>query len=299
MKTAILTVAAAFIALAPCYAQTTITFGEDSGGPGDSVSFSLSIDPRENVTDFELTFTYDRNFLILDDIYLSREAQENGIYRLHNNELSPGTVKITTESSYDEWWWPTNISRLAILKFRISSTAFKTTTHVRFQGPVYYEVDDSGAWNEPDATVDGVINIVGPNVPIGQNPDVSLKMKSTSTLTYGEIPEVHFNIQANGWDEYVVEAYLAVILPDGQLYYFDKNFKIKVKPNPILPKFSIRDTSGNVGFFPLPNTIPEGIYTFYGVLCFRGKNPLEKKNWVSNLQHTHFSLVGPIPAPNP
>lgn len=288
MRTLIIAVAAGVFLVAPCCAQTTVTFGEATGSPGESVSFSLSIDPRQDVSDFQGAFTYDRNFLLLDSIDLSNEAWDNGIQRLNYIDNPPGTVTFDTES-YD--WWLEDISRLAILKFVISSTAFSTTTEVAFKGEFDYELDNSGGWDVPDSTKNGIITIVGPPHPGGKAPQVNLRMESSSTVYYGETPVVHYNIQANDWAEYVVEVYLAVITPTGKMFFIDNKNNLYLNPHPVTDKFSIKDTSGNIATLPVPDTAPEGTYSIDGVLVYRGKSPLDSNNWVSNLGRTHFNLI--------
>jgi hypothetical protein len=290
------------LAALPCCADI-MSFGTDSGAPGEKVSFSLSIDPDEPVTNFECTFEYDNNLLTLDDVYLSDGATGNGIYRIWCNESPPGRVHIDTES-WGDGWWIYDINMLAILKFIISSSAHSTTTYVRFIGPAYYETDDSGYWDVA-TTQDGMITIVAvgptptPTPPQGKPPDLSLRMESTTVLTYREEPVVRYHVMANDWSGYRSDAYLAVSLPNGTFLYRDGRGRLTSKQTPVKGNMTIADASGTIGFGPLPNSAPPGLYTIYGVLATVGKNPLKAKYQISNVEDAQFQLVAGTPTPSP
>lgn len=278
-------------------------YGYGHGGPGDKVSFSLSIAPDEPVTNFMFTFEYDIDLMTLDDIYLSDGAEDNGIYRLYNTEIQPGEVEVETES-WGDYWWFDDISRLAIMEFRIASTAHSTTTHVKFKGPAYYEVNDDGLWRQADSTVDGIITIVAPGPtptphPSGKPPEVSLRMESPSILTYGEEPVVRAQVRQNDWGGYRCDAYLAVALPDGRLFYSDDRGRLHHSRTAIRRNMKIADLVAQVGFGPLPSDAPPGLYTFYGTLTYPGKNPTKSKNRISNLEDTEFEFIAATPTPGP
>lgn len=289
--------------MAPC-AASVMSFGVDSGRPGDRVSFSLSIDPSDTVTNFECTFEYDTNLLTLDDISLSSGAEDNGIFRLRYSESSSGRVNMETESWGDEWWLD-DISRLAILTFVVSSSARSTTTHVRFNGPAYYEVDDDGYWRQASSTIDGVITIVAPGPtptptpPHGKSPEISLRMETTNVLTYGEEPVAHFSLKANDWSGYGSDAYMVIVLPGGQLYYRTGDGQLVTKQTPMVRNLAIGDGSGDIPFPVLERGLPPGLYTICSTLSYRGKNPLKGKNRISNLEDTQFELIDAHPTPAP
>lgn len=300
MRAFILCCMTMMLAAIPCFADI-MSFGIGSGAPGQSVSFSLSIDPDESVTDFDCSFEYDANLLTLDDVELSDGAEDNGIYRIWCDESPTGKVHIYTESWGDEWWLD-DISRLAILTFIISSSAPSTTAHVKFVGAPYYETDYSGYWDTA-APQNGSITIVGggptptPTPPSGRPPELSLRMESTMVLTYGETPVVRYRVKANGWKGYKADAYIAVVPPGGKLLYRNSHGGLTSKQTPVASKMTINNASGNIGFIPLPSSATPGLYTIYGVLATVGKNPLKAKYQISNVEDTQFQLAAGTPTP--
>jgi hypothetical protein len=288
------------LAASPCLANI-MSFGIGSGAPGQKASFSLSIDPDEPVTNFDCLFEYDNDLLTLDDVELSEGAVDNGIYRIWCNESSTGRVHIYTESWGDHWWLD-DISRLAILTFIISSNAPAATTHVKFMGPAYYETDYAGYWHIA-MTQNGSITIAAsgptptPTPPSGNPPELSLRMESTMVLTYGETPVVRYQVRANGWKGYSADAYLAVVLPDGRLFYRNSRGGLTSNQTPVVGKMTIGDASGDIGFMPIPDNAPAGLYTIYGALAAVGKDPLKAKHRISNLEDTQFQLMPGTPTP--
>lgn len=279
----------------------TMSFGTASGAPGNDVSFSLSIDPDEPVTNFECTFTYNTSLLILQDIYLSNGAEENGIYRLWYNENPRGTVTIQTESGWYDW--TEDISRLAILDFGISSSAYSTTTHINFVGTPVWEYDNSGYW-EDAWPQNGSITIVAPGPtptprPSGKRPEVNLRMESTTVYTWGEEPFVRAQVTANDWAGYPEDAYVAVGIPGGEILYLNSRNALVSKATPIVKKMKVENSVNIVGFGAVPQTAPLGLYTVYGTLCSPGKNPTKSSNRASNLETAQFELVEPPVTPTP
>ena len=307
MRIFLLVIMISIAAIVSCHAQT-MTFGEASGNPGDSISFSLSINPELPVTNFECYFTYDTNLLILDGISLSDGAEDNGIYRLWYDEVATGKIHVYTESWWDDWdWWVGDISRLAILEFKISSSAPSSTTYVSFDGSPQYELDYSGTMEVADSIINGVITIGGggpaptPTPPQGKSPEVALRMENTEVLTYGEEALVHYTLTANAWKGYSVDAYLAAMLPNGQIYYRDSRGDLTLSRVPVKSSMKLANAQGVISFGYLPSTIPEGLYNIYGTLTYVGKNPLNSSDRVSNLEDAQFELIAstPTPAPTP
>ncbi len=300
MKSIILCCVITMLAAFPCRADI-MSFGIGNGAPGQKVSFSLSIDPDESVTDFDCSFEYDANLLTLDDVELSDGAEDNGIYRIWCDESPEGRVHIYTESWGGEWWLD-DISRLAVLTFIISSSAPSATTYIKFIGLPYYETDYSGYWDTATPQ-NGSITIVAPGPtptptpPSGKPPELSLRMESTVVLSYGETPVVRYRVKANGWKGYRADAYLAVMLPNGKLLYRNSHGGLTSKQTPVISKMTISNASGNIGFIPLPISATPGLYTIYGVLATVGKNPLKAKYQISNVEDTQFQLVSGTPTP--
>jgi hypothetical protein len=177
---------------------------------------------------------------------------------------------------------------------------------VTFIGPAYYEVNDSGWWDQASSTIDGVITIAGgaptptPH-PSGKPPEVSLRMESPTVLFYGEAPEVRCQVRANDWAGYTADAYLAVVLPNGRILYSDSRGRLYTTRTAIRRNMKISSLTATVGFGPLPPSAPPGRYTLYGTLAYPGKDPTKSKNRESNLEDTQFELVAatPTPAPSP
>jgi hypothetical protein len=285
---------------AACRAEI-MSFGNATGAPGEDVSFSLSIDPDEPVTNFGCTFRYDPALLILQNIYLSDGAEENGIYRLWYHESSDGTVTIETESWWDDWSY--DISRLAILDFTISSSARSTTTPVRFVGTPVWEYDFDGYWINASPQ-NGSVTIVAPGptptpLPHGKRPEVNLRMESTTIYTWGEEPFVRAQVTANDWAGYPEDAYLAVGIPGGGILYLNAHGALVSKATPIVKRMRVENSVDSVGFGAVPPTAPLGLYTIYGTLCSPGKNPEKSSNRASNLETAQFELVEPAVTPTP
>ncbi|MEJ2744174.1 MAG: hypothetical protein P8123_00555 [bacterium] len=118
-------------------------------------------------------------------------------------------------------------------------------------------------------------------------------------LTYGETPVVRYHLKGNDWKGYRADAYLAVLLPDGRLFYRNRRGGLSPKQTPMLSKMTIGDASGDIGFVPIPDGVPPGLYTIYGVLSYVGKNPLKSRYQISNLEDTQFQLVAGTPTPTP
>lgn len=278
-----------------------MSFGDDSGAPGDGVRFSLSIDPDELVTNFRCTLRYDPSLLILQDISLSDGAWDNGIFRLWYDETSPGRVEIETES--DCYYWPDYISRLAILEFDISDSAYSTTTPVRFAGTPQWEYDCEGYWNDASPQ-DGAVTIVAPGPtptprPHGKHPEVNLRMESTAVYVRGEEPIVRCTIVAHDWAGYPEDAYLAVAVAGGGILYRDARGNLSVNPTPVVKRLRVENLTAPVGFGVIPETAPLGLYTIYGTLCRPGKDPTRESNRISNLESAQFEVMEPPATPTP
>ncbi|MEI6632538.1 MAG: cohesin domain-containing protein [Chlamydiota bacterium] len=296
----VVSIVAVLGAAASCGGQI-MSFGTGAGAPGEDVSFSLSIDPEEPVTDFGCTFQYDPSLLILQDIYLSKGAEDNYIYRLWYNESPRGTVRISTQSSWGDW--ADDISQLAILDFTISSSARSTTTPVRFVGVPVWEDDYNGYWYTASSQ-NGSVTIVAPGPtptprPHGKPPEVNLRMESTTIYTWGEEPFVRVQVTANDWAGYPEDAYLAVGIPGGGILYLNARGALVSKATPIVKKMEVENSVSSVGLGDVPSTAPLGLYTVYGTLCSPGKNPTKASNRVSNLDTAQFELVEPPVAPTP
>lgn len=294
-------IAAAIIGAAGACRAAVMSFGTDSGKPGDDVSFSLSIDPREPVTNFECTFTYNPSLLVLQDISISDGAWENGIRRLWYREDPAGTVKIETESWYE--YWTDNISRLAILEFTIRSSAHSATTPVKFVGtPLWeYDYDDYFTRATPQ---DGSITITAPGPtptppPHGKRPEVHLRMENTTIYAAGEQPLVRAQVTANDWAGYPEDAYIAVGVPGGGILYLNSRGALVTKAAPIVRKMKVENSSSTVNLGVVPRTAPLGLYTVYGTLCSPGKSPTKASNRASNLETAQFEVVEPESTPTP
>ena len=288
------TIAAACVVLTAAAGRAaTMSVGNDTGAPGERVSFSLSISPRERVTDFRCELRYDPALLTLDEIEISDQAWDNGIWRLLYWETSPGRVEIETES--DCYYDAEKISRLAILRFRISANARSTTTRVEFMGTPLWEDDCSEEWE--DATPQyGSVTIVGGGPaptpkPSGKPPEVNLQMESTAVYLRGEEPVVRCAVRAHDWAGDREDAYLAVAVPGAGLLYRDPRGNLTEKPTPVAAGIRIENLSIPVGFGAIPAPAPAGLYTIYGTLYRRGRNPARESNRVSNLASAQFQVV--------
>jgi hypothetical protein len=296
------TIAAVCVVLTAAAGRAAVmSVGNDTGAPGERVSFSLSIDPRERVTNFQCELRYDRTLLALDKIEISDQAWENGIWRLWYREASPGRVEIETES--DCAYYAERISRLAILHFRISTDAYSTTTPVGVEETPRWEDDCSGEW-EHATPQDGSVTIVGGGPtptpkPSGKPPEVNLRMESTAVYLRGEEPVVRCAVRAHDWAGYREDAYLAVAVPGGGLLYRDSRGNLTEKPTPVSAGIRVENLSIPVGFGAIPTTAPAGLYTVYGTLCRRGKNPVRESNRISNLASAQFQVVETPSASDP
>lgn len=296
----LIAVAAISVAAGACRADI-MSFGVGGGKPGEDVSFSLSIDPDEPVTNFACTFTYDPSLLVLQDISISDGAWDNGIQRLWYNENPAGTVSIQTESWYE--YWTDEISQLAILDFTIRSSAHSATTPVKFVGTPVWEYDYDGYWINASPQ-NGSITITAPGPtptppPHGKHPEVNLRMENTTIYTTGEQPLVRAQVTANDWAGYPEDAYIAVGVPGGGILYLNSHGALVTKATPIVKKMKVENSSSTVNLGVVPATAPMGLYTVYGTLCSPGKSPTKASNRASNLETAQFEVVEPSVTPTP
>ena len=146
---------------------------------------------------------------------------------------------------------------------------------LQFGGSVEIAVDNSGNVYVADS-VNNRIQIFPPN------PSIMLHLNNDSFRPDG-ILDLSIDIWA-GTDNYIADAYLALLAPDGRLFFWGprlKSFSEKVQP--VCSSCAVENYSEVIMSIPLDASITIGLYTFYAVLTKVGSNPLEQNNWLSNL----------------
>ena len=92
---------------------------------------------------------------------------------------------------------------------------------------------------------------------------------------------------ASGAPRTFADAYVAVMTPGGELYFYTRTFTGRAAP--IAPWLRVTDRSGTVGPFSLAG-LPAGNYTWHAVLVIPGSDPLRASNWFSNLATAGFTI---------
>jgi len=117
---------------------------------------------------------------------------------------------------------------------------------------------------------------------------VSLELDKDS-FSSDEMLTLYWEIDASSSGRAMADAYLAVLTPQGSLYFYQMREFIKT-PRPVASSMAVVSSSGSLGPFPLSG-LQQGLYTWFGVLVRPGADPLKSYNWVSNLESIDFSVV--------
>jgi len=127
----------------------------------------------------------------------------------------------------------------------------------------------------------------------------NVRMDATNTFFPGETPAIRYFVKPNGWENSLVDVYVAALLPDGRLLYFDTVGGITPKCVPADRRININNLNGIMQFYTCPADVPLGHYFFYATLTHVGGNPLDPMDRVSNLDTARFEVVIPPPGFSP